>query len=283
MFRITAQSATPFTEQQAAFLVENTSCEVGGKFSKNAPRFQWLDGHAPTREARALASTHGLDLNAIPASWRWQDVGALASDMDSTLITIECIDEIADFAGVKKQVAHITEQAMRGELDFSQALRARVALLKGLPATVLHRVVNERLQLSPGARELIAALHRLPAKTLLVSGGFTFFTHHLQAQLGLTDTLANTLSIHDDTLNGEVLGEIVDGNAKARAVSALKATLPAGKLLIAAGDGANDLAMMALADLSVAFRAKPVVQENATVSLNHCGLDAVIHLFPAFA
>jgi phosphoserine phosphatase len=278
-FRITAQSPLPIPAAQISELLANT---CGADLQQTAPQvFQWIGVAAPTDALRDAASACNIDLNAIPTAWRWDHLGLLASDMDSTLITVECIDEIADFAGLKAQVAHITERAMRGELDFPQALRERVAMLKGLPQSVLAEVFEKRVRLTPGALELVNAAHAIGARSLLVSGGFTFFTRGLQAALRLHETHANTLGFAaDGTLNGMVEGPIVDGLAKAHAVATAKKALPPGKLTIAMGDGANDLPMMEHADLSVAYRAKPAVRARATVALQHCGLYAVRRLFP---
>ena len=204
----------------------------------------------------------------------------VAMDMDSTLITIECIDEIAGFAGKKPEIAAITARAMRGELDFAESLRARVAALAGLPATVLEQVYEERLRLSPGAEVMLARLRTLGVRTLLVSGGFTFFTERLKTRLALDETRANTLEIVDGTLTGRVLGEIVDASGKARTLAQLRERLGATREeVIAIGDGANDIAMLAEAGTSIAYHAKPVVRERATYSFDHVGLDGVLNLF----
>jgi phosphoserine phosphatase len=201
-------------------------------------------------------------------------------DMDSTLITIECIDEIADMVGVKPQVAAITGAAMRGELDFPSALRRRVALLEGLEESALERVYEERLRLSPGAEEMLAAMRSAGLKTLLVSGGFTFFTRRLEARLGLDFTLANTLEVSGGRLTGRVLGDIIDADRKAAELRRVSALIGADPLAaIAIGDGANDLKMMAAAGVGIAYRAKPVVRQQATHAIQFCGLDAVPNLF----
>ena len=225
-------------------------------------------------------AAHRLDF-AFVASRHLSDFGLLAMDMDSTLITIECIDEIADFYGLKKEVSAITEAAMRGEIaDFKESLKRRVALLTGLDASALQQVYEERLQLSPGAGQLLAAAQAAGLKTLLVSGGFTFFTDKLKQRLGLDFTRANTLGIVDGKLTGTVVGEVVDAGVKARTLRETCAALGIETArAIAVGDGSNDIAMMAQAGLSVAFRAKPVVREAANVSLNVVGLDGLLNLF----
>lgn len=212
----------------------------------------------------------------------WKNMKVLAMDMDSTLINIECIDEIAAMAGRKEQVSAITEAAMRGEIkDFSESLRRRVAMLAGVPATALEQVYTEKLRLNPGAEHLIKKAHDAGIKTLLVSGGFTFFTQRLQERLGLYETHANTLEIDSQGyLTGKVLGPIVDAQAKADYLQALATEVGADiSQCIAMGDGSNDLMMMQHAHYSVAYRAKPIVQEKAHYSINHSGLDAVLNWF----
>ena len=225
--------------------------------------------------------THALDFAFVEAGRRLTDFGLVAMDMDSTLITIECIDEIADFCGLKAEVAAITEASMRGEIkDFNESLTRRVALLKGLDASALEKVYEQRLQLSPGAEKMLAGAKAAGMKTLLVSGGFTFFTDKLQARLGLDFTRANTLEIVDGKLTGRVLGEIVNADVKARTLREACDKLGIEPTrAIAMGDGSNDLKMMAAAGLSVAFRAKPVVREAASVAFNHVGLDGLLRLF----
>ncbi len=208
------------------------------------------------------------------------DFSLVAMDMDSTLITIECIDEIADMQGLKPQVSAITEAAMRGEIDFHESLARRVALLVGLDATALERVYAERLTLSPGAEKMLTAVQTAGLKTLLVSGGFTFFTERLKNRLNLDFAHANTLEIADGRLTGRLLGTIVDAEEKKRAVERICTSLGVTSAsAIVMGDGANDLLMMDSAGLSVAFRAKPVVRAQADVALNFVGLDGILPLF----
>lgn len=218
-----------------------------------------------------------IDCTWLPAAPQLGDFKLLAMDMDSTLITIECIDEIADMQGLKPQVAAITEAAMRGELEFDESLTRRVALLKGLEASALQRVYDERLQLSPGAQTMLAAVKAAGIKTLLVSGGFTFFTDRMKASLGLDYAHSNVLEIIDGKLTGKVVGAIVNAEEKKNTVERVCAELNiAASQAIVMGDGANDLSMMSVAGLSVAFRAKPVVREKASVALNFVGLDGIL-------
>jgi phosphoserine phosphatase len=201
-------------------------------------------------------------------------------DMDSTLITIECIDEIADMQGMKPQVEAITAAAMRGELDYPQSLRERVALLKGLDANVLTRVYNERVRLSHGAEIMIARFRRLGIKTLLVSGGFTFFTERIRERLQLDWTRSNVLDIADGKLTGKVIGDIVDADVKKQALLARRDELGIRReQIIGMGDGANDLKFMGECGVSIAYHAKPVVRAQASHALSFVGLDGVLNLF----
>ncbi len=225
----------------------------------------------------AAAFEAGVDACFIEAGRRLLDFGLVAMDMDSTLITIECIDEIADMQGLKPQVAEITEAAMRGELDFAASLTRRVALLEGLDATALERVYDERLRISMGGEAMLKAVQAAGLKTLLVSGGFTFFTERLQRRLGLDVAHANVLEVANGKLTGRVLGGIVDAEEKMRTVERVCAQYGlAPRQAIVMGDGANDLKMMGIAGLSVAFRAKPVVRAQASVALNFSGLDGLL-------
>lgn len=236
-----------------------------------------LDAHSYT-EVQALCHAAQIDVCLAPAR-RLSEFKLVAMDMDSTLITIECIDEIADMQGLKPQVAEITEAAMRGEIEFQESLIRRVALLKGLDASALQRVYEERLQLSPGAENMLRTVQQAGLKTLLVSGGFTFFTDRIKDRLSLDYTHANRLEILDGKLTGKVTGVIVDAEEKNRTVERVCAEIGiTPQQAIVMGDGANDLKMMSIAGLSVAFRAKPVVRQQASIALNFVGLDGVLNV-----
>jgi phosphoserine phosphatase len=239
-----------------------------------------LPGAGNAAAVAGFCAEAGFDFAFIPSTQRLDRVKLVAFDMDSTLITIECIDELADLKGIKPQIAAITASAMHGEIDFRESLARRVALLAGTGLTALERVYDERLRLSPGAERMLSAFKRVGARTLLVSGGFTFFTDRLQARLGLSDTLANTLELEQDKLTGRLVGDIVDGPRKAERFGQLaRETSGVHGLTVAIGDGANDLPMLALADVSIAYHAKPVVREQTTYAIDRCGLDAVVNLF----
>jgi phosphoserine phosphatase len=244
-------------------------------------RLEDVDHSTVTRQKIVKASFEArLDATFIEPGRRLEDFAVVAMDMDSTLITIECIDEIADMQGLKPQVAKITEAAMRGELEFRDSLTRRVALLAGLDASALQRVYDERLRLSPGAEKMLAAVRAAGLKTLLVSGGFTFFTDRMKARLQLDTTHSNRLEIVEGKLTGRIEGDIVDADEKMRAVQRMCSQLGVStSRAIVMGDGANDLKMMGIGGLSVAFRAKPIVQSQADVALNFSGLDGILSLF----
>lgn len=221
-----------------------------------------------------------LDFAWVPDERRLADLRLLAIDMDSTLVTIESIDEMGGMLGIKDRIASITGQAMRGEIDYPESLRRRVALLAGLEERSLEHICEERMHLSPGAQALIARCREHAIRTLLVSGGFSFFTAWLQQRLGIDRAFSNVLEIESGRLTGRVLGGIVDGNAKAgklRDEMRLLGATP--EQTIAIGDGANDIAMMSVAGISVAYRAKPIVREHATHALDYAQLDGVLNLF----
>ncbi|MGJ7492023.1 phosphoserine phosphatase SerB [Variovorax sp. ZT4R33] len=212
------------------------------------------------------------------------DYKLIAFDMDSTLINIECIDEIADAVGKKAEVAAITEATMRGEIkDFKESLRRRVALLEGVPVAALQQVYDERLQLNPGASELVAACKAAGLKVLLVSGGFTFFANRVKDRLGIDFARSNLLDEADGQLTGRLVqqswGDICDGAEKRRTLLEVASLLGVSpQECIAVGDGANDLPMMGEAGLSVAFHAKPKVREQAMVAINEGRLDRLLEV-----
>src|SRR5439155_1914296 len=226
-----------------------------------------------------LCAEAGIYFGFVRDDQRVDRVRLVTMEMDSTLISIECVDEIADLQGIKPEIAAITASAMRGEIDFRESLTRRVALLAGLDIAALARVYDERLKLSPGAERMLAGFARAGAKTLLVSGGFTFFTERLKARLGLDHAVASTLEIAGGRLTGRISGEIVDGQVKAAAFARLGRELKGDDgLLVAIGDGANDLPMLRLADVSVAYHAKPIVRAKTTYAIDYCGLDAILNL-----
>jgi phosphoserine phosphatase len=245
---------------------------------------RWTCAQALMPEARVamrdIAAAHDADFAFLSSEFKPDEVKVLAMDMDSTLINIECIDEIADFTGKKAAVSDITEATMRGEIkDFKESLRRRVALLAGVSADVLDSVYKERLRPNPGAAQLLAGANAQGLYTLLVSGGFTFFTEKLQQELGFKQAQANTLEIIDGKLTGKVIGDIVDGAAKnAYLEQACTLMNSHKKNSITMGDGSNDLPMMHGSGISIAYRAKPIVKEKADAAFDRVGLDAALLL-----
>lgn len=230
-------------------------------------------------DINVLRESFAFDINCLPAHFAPEAVRLVIMDMDSTLISIECIDEIADFIGQKAAVADITEAAMRGEIDFETSLRQRVSLLENIPVSALETVYEQKLKLNPGALTMMQTLQQNNIYTALVSGGFSFFTERLQQRLGLDFTQANTLAIADGVLTGDIVGPVCGGQAKADFLQHCCTELGlAPHQTLAMGDGANDLLMMGEAGLSVAYHAKPKVQAQADVQLNHSGLDGIIGL-----
>jgi phosphoserine phosphatase len=277
MSRLVIQHPRLSDEAVAAF-----AAAVGSTPAQRTPTWAvWhdvtIDGAQVTQMGEALS----VDAEIVHAGLRAADFRLAVFDMDSTLITIECVDEIADFAGRKAEVAAITEAAMRGEIaDYDESLRRRVALLAGLPSRTLDQVWAERVRLSPGAETLIDGLKRAGLRTLVVSGGFTFFTERLKSRLGLDWARSNVLEIADDRLTGRLIGPIVNAQVKRRIVEQVCTHMrisPSQAIVV--GDGANDLQMMSIAGLSVAFHAKPVVRNETTHAINHCGLDAILNYF----
>ncbi len=246
-----------------------------------APHAFRLHDVRPQAAVAEYCATRRIDHGYVPADARLTDFAVLAMDMDSTLITIECIDEIADMAGVKPAVSAVTTAAMRGEIDFAESLRRRVALLAGLPVSALERVYEERVRLSPGAEALLSRARESGLRTLLVSGGFDLYVERLRTRLGIDYARSNRLEVRDGKLTGKVEGTIFDSHGKAAALRDVCAGLgvPTARALVI-GDGANDLPMMLTAGVSIAYRAKPLVRERATHALDHAGLDGVLRLYP---
>ena len=256
-----------------AKLAQSRQCEQIAERAYRLTAAQAHNGIAP------YCLANRLDYGFVPHGRKLADFGLMVMDMDSTLIAIECIDEVAAMQGLKPQVAAITEAAMRGEMEFAESLRRRVALLAGLDEHALQRVYDEYLRLSPGAETMLEALKARGIKTLLVSGGFVFFTERLKVRLGLDYAHANTLEIVNGKLTGKVLGKILDAQGKADWLVKIREELTLKpEQVIAMGDGANDLKMMAQAGISIAYHAKPVVRAQATYALNFVGLDGVVNL-----
>ena len=258
---------------------------VGGQMSNGAyysERWEFNQQLDTTQREnlRAIAARFNSDLCFLDVDLQPIDIKILAMDMDSTLINIECIDEIADFTGKKAAVAQITEATMRGEIkDFQESLRRRVALLEGVSADALEAVYRERLRPNPGAVELLAGANERGLYTLLVSGGFTFFTEKLRQQLGFKQSQANTLEIIGGKLTGKVIGNIVNGVAKAAYLDEACRLLGCTKAnAMTIGDGANDLIMMNGSGISIAYKAKPIVKEKADAAFDRVGLDAALLL-----
>ena len=227
----------------------------------------------------------GMTVKGFTPPLKLSDFKLIAFDMDSTLINIECIDEIADAAGRKAEVAAITEAAMRGEIaDYKDSLRRRVALLKGVTVAHMEEVLNHRLQLNPGAENLVKACQAADMKVLLVSGGFTFFTDHVKDRLNINWTRSNVLEVVNGELTGRMMdqdwGDICDGEEKRKMLLQTCTQMGiAPSQAIAMGDGANDLPMMGVAGLSVAYHAKPKVREQAMVAIEDGGLDRLLEVF----
>src|SRR5262245_9756008 len=264
-----ASSALAHTEQ-AAWLEPGIAVDI--PFSAHQS-----ESRASTERIRELLAQAPIDVVVQPVTGRRKKL--LLTDMDSTMIGQECIDELADYAGVKREVAAITERAMRGEVEFESALRERVALLKGLPVSLVAEVIRSRIRVNPGALTLVATMRRHGAYACLVTGGFTLFTNRIAAMLGFDESRANTLIVNgDDVLTGEVAKPIFarDGKLATLKELTLRLNLRPDETLVA-GDGANDLDMIAAAGLGVAYHAKPKVAQAAAARIDHGDLTALLY------
>lgn len=221
-----------------------------------------------------------LDCAFITPEQKLSDIKLIVMDMDSTLLAIESIDEIADMQNIKPQVSAITQQTMKGEISFEESLTRRTWLLRGVHQDALQKVYDERVRLSFGAEKMLQQAKRFGIKTMVLSGGFTFFTERIKEKLGLDFAAANVLEIENNKLTGKVVGEIIGRQGKAQVLKQVRDTLGLKReQIIAIGDGANDLDMMSESGISIAYHAKPIVKQHATYSINYVGLDGVIHLF----
>ncbi len=276
--KLIVQGATLAQKDKDAFVRHSQASSIEETADK-----VWRFNAAKDSDIAAIAQlSSGLcaDYAFLPTDAKLEDYKLLVMDMDCTFIQIECIDEIADLYGVKEQVASITHASMNGELDFNESLTRRVALLEGLDESALQKVFDEKLRLSPGAETMLQTLQDAGVKTLLVSGGFTFFTEKLKSQYKLDYTRANTLEIKDGKLTGKILGDIVNAEEKAKTLLNCCEQLGISpKETIAIGDGANDLRMLHAAGLSIAYHAKPKVKQQAQISFDYIGLDGVVNLF----
>jgi phosphoserine phosphatase len=245
-----------------------------------ACRFEGKIHEGIAGEVARFCAAAALDWAWVPKGRRLSDFGLFVTDMDSTLINIECIDEIADMHGVKAEVAAITESAMRGEIDFCTSLTRRVSLLAGLHEQALAKVYAKRLRLNPGAEALMASLKAANVRTALVSGGFDYFTGHMRRELGFDIAWANELEVADGRLTGRVVGPVIDAQAKAERLTATRDALGlAPEQVLCCGDGANDIPMFRAAGFSVAYRPKPALREVASCCLDHVGLEGIARLF----
>ena len=240
-------------------------------------RIEAEDGALPRLRQIVAEAVRFFPLDVCVQPWEGRRKRLLVADMDSTIIGCECLDEIADFAGVKDKVAAITERTMRGELEFEAALRERVAMIKGVAVADLERCFEERVRLNPGARTMVRTMAANGARCVLVSGGFTFFTARVAELAGFHAARANWLKVEGDQLTGEVGEPILGREAKLQALNEESAALGGPEACLAIGDGANDLAMIEAAGLGVAYRAKPLVAERAAARVDRGDLTTVLH------
>jgi len=266
--------------------VENSDLRAIAKLS-GADQIERITGQAfrllnanPHQDIASYCTDVHLDYAFVDPTIQLNDFGLIAMDMDSTLLAIETIDEVADMHQIKSEVAAITLSTMRGDIGFEESITRRTALLEGLHQDALQKVYDERVKLSPGAETMLKFAKIANIKTMVISGGFTFFTDRIKERLALDYAVANTLGIENNQITGKVVGSIIGSEGKAEALRQVRDTLGLKReQVIAMGDGANDLAMLAEAGTSIAYHAKPVVQEQATYAFNHVGLDGLINLF----
>ncbi|MEM9044083.1 MAG: phosphoserine phosphatase SerB [Pseudomonadota bacterium] len=265
------------TAPQSRGLSDHEITELGG-WAGSAPRRLGPNGaEAMLRADHPRPTLDDVDLNILPAANRRKKL--LIADMDSTMIPVECIDEMADFAGIGEEVAAITARAMRGDLDFSEAMEARVALIEGLPVTALQDVYDQRINLNPGGRALVRTMAAQGAYTALISGGFTFFTERVGAAAGFHEHRANTLGVADGALDGAIVPPVLGRQSKLDALHELTAKHAiTSDDALTLGDGANDLAMIEAAGLGVGHHPKPLIAEAANAVLRYSDLDAVLYL-----
>ncbi|MEP2988854.1 MAG: phosphoserine phosphatase SerB [Parasphingorhabdus sp.] len=237
----------------------------------------WFDGDPEMADEIMTSLRKTSDVGILPAENRRKKL--LISDMDSTMITVECIDELADYAGIKDQIAEITERAMQGELDFEEALRGRIALLKGLDESAINQCLTERVRIMPGAHTLVKTMRELGAETILVSGGFTSFAEPVAGNIGFERAEANVLGIVNNRLTGLLDGPVLDSTRKAEILNqSIESSGLSAVDCLAVGDGANDIPMIERAGLGVAYHAKPKAAKAADVAINHNDLTALLYL-----
>lgn len=269
---------TLIIHSQDLIIAEKLTRSLKGDLEKRKNHFRIHTNFNFTIEKLRLENT--VDINLYQKRFNFADIKLVVSDMDSTLITIETIDEIAKASGMSSEVALITEQAMQGRLDFTESFKKRVSILKGVNTSAFESVYNNSLKLSPGAKELINFFKSTGIKSAIISGGLSYFAERLHNSLGVDTYRANNVEVANNSLTGAVEGKIIDANEKANYINELCALYQLKReQVIAIGDGANDLEMMKIAGVSVAYHAKPLLQKNCDVIINYGGLDSVIDFF----